>query len=80
MIEPRCLIGGADIRRPFQGIFAGREKCFVDAVKSFRGCPADKTSSRGRDQKGLTMRGEAGYFEALAILCSKWPVSWSRRS
>jgi hypothetical protein len=24
------------------------------------------------------MRREAGYFEALAILCSKWPVSWSR--
>jgi len=80
MIEPRCLIGGADIRRPFQGVFAGRENGFVDAVKLFRGCPAGETSSRDRDQQAGPMRGEAGYFEALAILCSKWPVSWSRRS
>jgi hypothetical protein len=25
------------------------ENGFVDAVKSFRGCPADETSSRNRD-------------------------------
>jgi hypothetical protein len=49
MIEPRCLTGGADIRRAFQGVFAGRENGFVDAVKSFRGCPAGETSSRNRD-------------------------------
>jgi hypothetical protein len=40
---------GADIRRAFQGVFAGRENGFVNTVKSFRGCPAGETSSRSRD-------------------------------
>src|ERR1700676_701274 len=26
------------------------------------------------------IRGEGPHFEALPILCSKWPVSWSQRS
>ena len=59
MIAPRCLIGGVDIRRPFQGVFEAGENGFVDVVKSFRGCPDSETSSRDRDrQAGDESRGQ----------------------
>jgi hypothetical protein len=50
MTEPPLFDLDVGIRQRFQGLFAGRENGFVDAVKSFRGYSADDTSSRDRDQ------------------------------
>jgi hypothetical protein len=51
MIEPRCLIGVLISGDRFRVSSRAGDNGFVDAVKSFRGCPGGETSSRDRDQQ-----------------------------
>jgi hypothetical protein len=50
MTEPRCLIGTLVSGDGFRVSSRAGENGFVDPVKSFRGCSANDTSSRARDQ------------------------------